>query len=90
MHTMTPDQIATIRQYAALQFTPAEIEAMMELSAGSIADSEPATKAMVAGNLLAQALVRRTLFDAAKEGDRAAASAFMRLAERNGMELVGE
>lgn len=87
---MTPEVLAQIKGHAALQFTAAEVEVMLGLEPGSIAADPDAERTYMAGNLLAQAVARKRLYDLVQEGDRSAAVAFIRLAERNGLELVVE
>lgn len=78
--------VAKVREYAALQFSLLEVEALLGLDRGDIAGSADAAAAYLQARLTAAAVARRTLFEGAKT-DRQSAEKFLALAGENMPEM---
>ena len=83
---MTPEQLQQIEDMAALQFTVEEVAIIVDVTPAAIADGT-AAQAYLRGRLRAQAEVRRSILDMAKEGSSPAHKQFMALAESSEPEL---
>ena len=69
-----------ISKYAGLQFTPEEIELLLELDNGSISDDTEMTSAYMRGRLKAQVAARAQIVARVQQGDSSALRMFLQLA----------
>lgn len=70
---LTPEQLAQIEESAKLGFSPSEIAVIIQVNRDdfelSISDnSHPAFVALMRGSLLAQQLIRQSIYDNARTG----------------------
>ena len=72
-----PDQAEQVREFATLQFTDSEISVIMGMNLPFLLSNY--TQEIDAGRLLAEAEVRRSLLQMAKQGSSPAQNKFMEL-----------
>lgn len=76
-----------ITEYAVLQFMPTEIELILQMTAGSLTTQVKEKQgtfyaAYKKGQLLAEATLRKSIYDMAKQGSSPAQKQFLTLIEK--------
>ena len=83
----TDEHRRQVEQYASLQFSVNEVVLLAGLP-DEAAGNEQIQRAFLAGRLKAQAILRKGLWDRAKEGDNSASKQLLDLSRNGGLELV--
>lgn len=79
---LTPEQLATIEEMAALQFSTAEVAIIAEVPENAMA-ADPGATSFLRGRLKAQAEVRESVREMARQGAAPAQKQFLDLAAKS-------